>query len=477
MVRKAFVKGTILVLILVLINYMINPVLMVKTGHRSKLIQGLYEEKGKAYDVVFLGSSHMNGAINPNELWGKYGITGFNFATGGEPIDVTYYLLKEIMKNHDKPLVVVDLYYLGLTGEFGEEGYVRYVMDSMKLSLNKIDAVIHCTPRPLWASYLVPVMKYHSRWNELTQYDFEKDKSAYYEKGFVAERDPFGHDTTVINATEEKGQLPPKSAYYLNKIIELSKKDGFKLVFMNAPYDYTVTNQSGNWVMEPKKMFNKVAEISKQNNIPFINYCDKFDDLNFDFKADMFNAGHLNVTGANKVTDNLGKFLKDEYKLTDHRGDKAYDRWQKDYTYYVQMEDANDLKNQSRLETYMPILKDTNYSLVISGEVNNAESLRKIISNYGTDIKDLGSRTVSIIEDGKVKVIKLGDGKQSYSGKIAGNQFLETDSGEKGKYPSIQIDNKEYAGKHNGINIVVYDKVLKTVVDSVYVTNNKIIRN
>ena len=35
--------------------------------------------------------------------------------------------------------------------------------------------------------------------------------------------------------------LPPKSEEYLNKIINLSKKEGFKLIFTTTPYDYNGT--------------------------------------------------------------------------------------------------------------------------------------------------------------------------------------------------------------------------------------------
>ncbi len=79
----------------------------------------------------------MNGSINPNILWNEHGITSFNYGTGGQPIDVTYYLLKEILKKQDNPIVVIDLYYLGLTDEFGKDEYIRYVLDNMKFLLIK----------------------------------------------------------------------------------------------------------------------------------------------------------------------------------------------------------------------------------------------------------------------------------------------------------------------------------------------------
>src|SRR5659263_196597 len=119
MVKKVFLKGVSFVIILFLIILTLNSIFVVKSSTSAKLVQGLYANAEDPYDVVLMGSSHMNDLINPNTLWNKYGITSFNYATGGQTMDVTYYLLKEVLKKHKNPIVVVDLYYLGSTNEFG----------------------------------------------------------------------------------------------------------------------------------------------------------------------------------------------------------------------------------------------------------------------------------------------------------------------------------------------------------------------
>ncbi|MDP4159591.1 MAG: hypothetical protein Q8911_07500, partial [Bacillota bacterium] len=79
------------------------------------------------------------------------------------------------------------------------------------------------------------------------------------------------------------------------------------------------------------KMFNRVAEIAEDNNIPFINYCDKMNEIGFDFKTDMNNSGHVNIWGASKITMDFGSFLKDNYQLVDHHSDNKYSQWNLDY--------------------------------------------------------------------------------------------------------------------------------------------------
>lgn len=333
MVKKSIIKVLTLCTILIIIVSSLNSIFVDKNDQRAKLLDGLYESKDQ-YDVVLMGSSHMNGGIDPNILWHDYGITSFNYATGGQPIDVTYYLLKEVLKKHKNPIVVLDVYYLGLTDKYGDQGYISNVLDSMKFSVNKLEAIENCVPLKERISYLFPILKYHERWSDLSENDIKFDPSEYYsQKGFGAGTNKYGKDKTAVAKTTEMEDIPEKTKLYLNKIIELSKKEGFKLIFTNTPYDYKDTLGASNWVKDPQKMINKIKQVAKDNNIDFIDYNDdnKFTEIGLDFKNDMNNAGHLNVWGASKVTKDFGNFLKQNLKLADHRGDSKYKQWDVDY--------------------------------------------------------------------------------------------------------------------------------------------------
>lgn len=339
MIKKAIIKATIFITILLIILSQLNTVLLKKVGHRAKLYQGLYNEEN-SYEVLFMGSSHMNGSMNPNILWGKYGITSFNYATGGQPIDVTYYLLKEALKIHNPKVVVLDLYYLGLTDEYGEEGYIRTVLDNMKFSLNKIETLVNCVPKDDIIHYLFPILKYHTRWKELTLEDFKFDlKNGAYAKGYSASSEKYGsYNNGDLNITEVS-YIPEKSRKYLYKFMELSKEYGFSLVFTNAPYDYSSNDSMKNWHENDAAMFNRISEIASENKIPFINYSSKeiLERIEFNFAEDMFNVGHVNVWGSTKVSSDFADFLNENYTLSDYRGNSNYKNWEEDYKYYLEM--------------------------------------------------------------------------------------------------------------------------------------------
>lgn len=331
MVKKAIFKGCTFIVLLGIILSALSPLFIYKTDHRGKLLEGLYKSND-SYDVVFMGSSHMNGGLDPNVLWNQYGISSFNYATGGQPIDVTYYLLKEVLKKHKNPIAVVDLYYIGMTNTYGETGFISNALDNTHFSMNKLDAIANCTPAEEWTTYLFPVLKYHFRWSSLTAKDFSYDSSSvYYTKGFSAGTNKCGKDDSTLTFTDNKAEIPAKSLEYLNKFIELSKSENFKLIFVNMPCDYSDSNNSDGWVDDCEAMFNTVADFAAENNVTFLDYCDKMDDIGIDFANDMNNTGHLNVWGAYKVSTYFGKYLKQNYTLTDHRSDSAYAQWNEDY--------------------------------------------------------------------------------------------------------------------------------------------------
>ena len=338
MLKKAIIKGTVLIAILAVLIFSLNNIMILKGSSKSKFYQGLYNEENK-FDVLFMGSSHMLNSVNPNILWGEYGITSYNYGTGGQSLDTTYYLLKEALKVQKPKVVLLDLFYLGLTDDYGNQAYIRSVLDNMKLSSNKLEAIKNCTPKDLRLTYLMPMLKFHTRWKELTEDDFNVDLTAYYyTKGFGGVTDKYGVENKSNFDVTEVGVIPQKAEEYLYKFIELSKEYNFDLVFINAPYDYTSTAESENWVKSDLAILNRASEIAEENNIPFINYStkEKLEEINFDFPNDMNDIGHCNIWGANKVSYNLANYLHKNYNLEDYRGKKGYEDWEDGYQKYLQ---------------------------------------------------------------------------------------------------------------------------------------------
>ena len=331
MLKKIFLKCLIFLVIIGAVLSALSPVFVYKTEHRGKLIEGLYKSND-TYDVVFMGSSHMNGGMDPNVLWKQYGITSFNYATGGQPLEVTYYLLKEVLKKHKNPVVVLDVYYAGMTTKYGSTGFISNAVDNMRFSKNKLDAILNCTPPEEWINYFFPVLKYHFRWQTLEKKDFSFDTSSvYYAKGFSAGTNKYGKNDMTLDYTDKRTDIPEESLEYLNKFVELSKKEGFKLILVNMPCDYTESNKEDGWVDDCEALMNTIGDYAANNGVQFIDLCDKMNEIGIDFANDMNNSGHLNVWGAYKTSTYFGNYLKQNYNLKDYRSDSDYSSWNDDY--------------------------------------------------------------------------------------------------------------------------------------------------
>ena len=98
----------------------------------------------------------------------------------------------------------------------------------------------------------------------------------------------------------EKEELSEKNLLYLNKIINLAKQNNINLIFVKAP------NQLNE---KEVKKYNTIKEIAIQNGLDFIDYNQKFNELNLINGEDFYDMGHLSYKGAEKVSSNFSQYL------------------------------------------------------------------------------------------------------------------------------------------------------------------------
>lgn len=324
--RRFILKGIAVFLAAALFMGISTPILKNKGSNAAKYEKALYSDDSDVNeaDVIFLGGSHAYNGFDPDVLWSDYGIKSYNYSNSGQAFYLTYYLFREILKNHSPKVAVVDLYYIGMTSEyFSESMYLHNVVDSMTLSQNKLDFIFNCVPDNEILSWLFPFFYHHARATKLTASDFSLSSNSaddfWLGSGYQWES---GNITfTALNKTEKVGTIPEKSAYYLNAIIDLAKENNVSLVFTSLPHDYTNAARPDDWVDDEYAMFNAVKQLAAENDIPFLQFVDGImDEINFDTTTDMFNSGHMNVRGAEKVSDYIGQYLSGHFDLPDYSG-------------------------------------------------------------------------------------------------------------------------------------------------------------
>lgn len=275
-------------------------------------IPTFYEET--QWDIVFFGTSQSYCTFDP-EIFDEYGWKTYNRGRQQQTMNYTYYYVKDALENSDIDVVALEIF--GMFYEEGDSGFTSEgVRDS---SLNdfrdsniKVEAIKDCVPQELQVSYLFPLEKYHSRWEEMDYSSFQTLKDSienrYFEedgRGFKhwAGAQECGYASWDTIFSEKRRAVYKKNIEYLDRIYEECKEHGAKLVLIRAPfpcYEKTV------------EMTNTVMDWATEHDVEFINCMKVTDVIGLDFGTDSLDGGtHLNESGGKKVSRYIAEYLKE----------------------------------------------------------------------------------------------------------------------------------------------------------------------
>ncbi len=278
-------------------------------------IPDFYQED--EWDVVFFGTSASYCSFNP-AVFDEYGLKSYNRGRQQQPINYTYYYIKDALETSDIDVVVLEtlaLTYWEGYEVFTEEGVRDSSLNDMRYSKTKVEAILDCVPREKQIGYLFPLDKYHSNWEKLddqsfptlwealcSRYDKESSERGFFPWDSIQEC--FYLSKEALDS-EVRRYIYDFNMKYLNLIKEECKEQGAKLVLVRTPLpceDYIV------------EIMNTLEEWAKANDVEFINYMDMTEEIGMNWKQDSLDGGsHLNVYGAEKVSGHLAKHLKEQY--------------------------------------------------------------------------------------------------------------------------------------------------------------------
>lgn len=310
----------VLIIVLAFLNELFMPKYMsdIKEG---ALIAEYYAEKTD-HDILFVGDCEVYENFTPDTFWREHGITSYIRGSAQQLIWQSYYLLEEMLEYETPELVVFNV--LSMKYDTPQnEAYNRMSIDGMKLSRHKLGSIkASMTDEETALSYLFPLLRYHSRWNELTAEDFK----------YLFRRDIVSDSGYLMNvgvrAAENVPTGKPLADYsfgdvcweYLDKMRLLCEEKGTELILIKAPSLYPYWYDQ--WETQ-------IEDYASEHELVYINFLELIDEIGLDFSTDTYDYGlHLNLNGAEKLTHWFGDWLCENYELADRRNDKAYsDIW------------------------------------------------------------------------------------------------------------------------------------------------------
>ncbi|MBQ7487806.1 MAG: hypothetical protein IJT77_09980 [Clostridia bacterium] len=346
-----------------------------------------YLETAQEYDVIFMGNSHVVNDIFPFDLWRNYGITAYNLGGNGNTVPVSYWSMKLAFDYAKPKLLIMDVNDIDMKDKVsGHTSNVHTTFDVYPISRTKINAVLDLMDLPYvedfdgnvikdmrW-EYLFTLGKYHSRWSELTMTDisptYSQTKGAHVAINVV----PSIEYEITDDMVEESGY----GFTYLRNIIQDCQAEGIDILLVNLPYPAHDFQQVA---------ANTVQSIADEYGINYINFVSL--DQVVDYQVDLFDGdSHLNPSGARKVTDYIGDYIRRHYDLPDHRNDEQYAKWHAEYDAYLELKNGY-LAMQSDVNSALMLLHDEDYSVacLISPDTSlyGKETALTLLQNIGRE--------------------------------------------------------------------------------------------
>lgn len=197
--------------------------------------------------------------------------------------------------------------------------------------LIKIDYLLHVFEPKQYLSALSYSVRYHDRISQYfkikmnsqkkveNQKELEKYKEVYKGKGFVIENGVMNIENLKKRMESYKGvktdfSWDEEQLKYFYKIIDLCKETNTPLVLVTAPVAPTYLELINTYYYPYESIHDFVETVSKNNNIPYIDYNELNKTENLVYDIDFQDSDHLNYSGAEKISKHFSKILK-QYKI------------------------------------------------------------------------------------------------------------------------------------------------------------------
>lgn len=471
----------------------------------SRIYRGFLDEKKDSIDVIFAGTSHMTYSVSPMELYEEYGFTSYNLASARQPLAVARYALQIALKTQDPKVFVLDVSSL-FTDIYDGPGF-KYVTEQVPLSAEKLQLLQEMSAlsddEDDVVSGIFPMINYHSRWKELDENDFTylKDRDHFFEKGYYLnvkeipsyidvdymnnEAQEMMADNLKITYTWEEQQLSTEkgedelyeanvSDYNLQVLLDIAdicEENGVKLLLVKIPVVDSPAMYMPSWTEKRSAVVKGIAEEYKLDYLDMV-----YDvDCGIEWLTDTADGdGHLNFLGAEKVTDILGQYLVENYKLEQ----QEYTAWDKDAKLYDDLKNVASLEMETDFYQYMSKLKndfaDKTVFIVCTNEMSNGLSEREIrllrSMGFNADYEN-GYRQsyIAVMENGEVTFEQMSNRAIKKKGTVGDSaEYVLYSAGHYvGSMSDIKIGGETFGTNQIGLNIVVYDQDKDIVLDEV----------
>ena len=281
------------------------------TGDAFNTIEAFHNLPEDSVEVMVYGSSHAWKGLNCIEMYENYGIGAYNYGCNWQHINTTSLFFEDSLRTQSPKVILVETYLVNdVLSDIDMNGEIYYTRGISHFDA-KSEYLEECFGNEYerYLSYYVPFVAFHSNWKNISRWSFANPTDSYdftKSMGYLASSKVV--DVTLPDyRTFEQKELCEKAIKVLDNMVKICRENDIEIIFYTVPY-------AGEYCY-----FDAMKEYAEENGCKYINLFEKMDEMGFDSSTDFQDAGHLNDSGARKVAKYLGKYISENYEVTDMR--------------------------------------------------------------------------------------------------------------------------------------------------------------
>lgn len=303
MKHKTKIKNIILtVVFLAILTLLLSRIMYICREKSDNWRQDCFARLPKdSVDIIFIGTSHQFCSINTDLLYDEYGINGFMLATSAQTVPMSYYAAMEAIELQHPDTIVFEVLYCANDFRTVLPEMSHTFFDGMPMCRAKREAIRDLIEEDQQIYYYLNFGRYHSRWKDLTEKDFQSD--------IISPRGTYFNDMIKPNwsipviSPEEKAEMPEEMFRYLEMMVELCKENDVQMIWYIAPFNSLWDDDSSREdLFARQRIFNWVGDYAAAEGIPYYNLFYEIDQIGFDLQRDFMDSQHLNCYGQEKLT-------------------------------------------------------------------------------------------------------------------------------------------------------------------------------